>query len=434
MPVSDLRGILQYIPRFRDRVFVIAFDGEILESENFPNLLLDVAVLRSLNIRVLLVHGVRHQLDRARAEGAAVSNDDGAGVTDQRTLRIAVDAASRLSHHLLEGLSSVDLRAAVVNAVTAHPLGIVGGVDHQFTGRVERIDAEMLSLLLERGVVPVLPSIGFDGEGHTYRVNSDAIAVETAIALKAAKVIFLCEAGSLRIDGEIVRQLSLRDAEAAAQKPPSSLARNLALKLGWAARAGHGGVPRAHLLDGHQNEALLTEVFSREGVGTMVYGNEYEQIRRAQKRDVKRILDLIQQSVRDEALVPRTRADILAHLDDYWVLEVDRTVVGCVAIHPFPTENMAELACLYVSRSSENGGHGRKLVAWVDQIARERGVARLFALSTQAFAYLQQKGGYAEAPPEVLPPARREKYEASGRKSKVLVKEVTPAAVASPAG
>ena len=134
MPVSDLRGILQYIPRFRDRTFVIALDGEILESENFPNLLLDVAVLRSLNIRVALVHGVRHQLERAAgAAGVPLSNTDGAGITDAATLRLAVDASASLSHHLLEGLSSVDLRAAVVNAVTAYPLGIIGGVDHQHT-------------------------------------------------------------------------------------------------------------------------------------------------------------------------------------------------------------------------------------------------------------------------------------------------------------
>ena len=296
------------------------------------------------------------------------------------------------------------------------------------------MDAETLQLLLERGMVPVLPPLGFDGDGHTYRVNSDAIAVETAIALKAAKVIFLCESGSLEMDGRLVRQLSVQEAEAAAKKEGATPGRNLALKLGWAARAGRGGVPRAHLLNGHQDEALLTEIFSREGIGTMVYANDYEQIRRAQKRDVKRILDLIRQSVRDEALAPRTRADILAQLDDYWVLEVDRNIVGCVALHPYPAEGMAELACLHVSRTSENAGHGRKLVTWVDQLAREHGIGRLFALSTQAFVYLQQKGGFTEAAPEILPASRREKYEASGRKSKVLVKNVAPGALTATAG
>ena len=145
MQVSDLRGILQYIPRFRDRTFVIAIDGEVAASENFSNLLLDLAVLRSLNIKVVLVHGARHQVEERAAElGQQISNADGAGITDERTLAISLDAATRLTHEIMEGLTSVDLRAAYANVVIAYPAGILGGVDQQFTGKIERVDAQAL--------------------------------------------------------------------------------------------------------------------------------------------------------------------------------------------------------------------------------------------------------------------------------------------------
>ena len=425
MQVADLRGILQYVPRFRDRIFVIAIDGEIIESENFSNLLLDLAVLRSLNIRVVLVHGARHQIERrAQVEGITLSNADGSGITDAATLRVGLDAATRLTHELLEGLTSVDLRAAYANAIMAYPLGIIGGVDQQHTGKVERVDTETLQYLLEKGVVPVLPPLGFDGDGRTYRVNSDGIAVEVALALKAAKILFLCETGVLEDEGQLVRQLSIAEAEESLKKRRGAMPRNLALKLEWAARACREGIPRVHLLDGHQNEALLTEVFSSEGIGTMIYSNDYQQIRKAQKKDVRRIISLIRQSVQNEELVRRTRSDIVNQLDDYWVLEVDRNIVGCIALHPYPKEDMGELACLYVNRASEHSGYGRRLMAFVENLAREKGLGNLFALSTQAFVYLQQKGGFREATPEILPPTRREKYDESGRHSRVLIKPV----------
>ena len=426
MQVSDLRGILQYIPRFRDRTFVIAIDGEVAASENFSNLLLDLAVLRSLNIKVVLVHGARHQVEERAAElGQTISNADGVGITDERTLGISLDAATRLTHEIMEGLTSVDLRAAYANVIIAYPAGILGGVDQQFTGKIERVDAQALELFLTQGIVPVLPPLGFDGEGRTYRVNSDTVAVAVAEAVNAAKIIFLCETGTLKVDGQIVRQLSVAEAEEAVKKGRlGEHQRALASKIGHAARACRSGIPRVHVLDGHVNEALLAELFSNEGVGTMVYSNEYEHIRRAKRSDVRRISALIRQSVQDEELVHRTRTDILSQIDDYYVLELDRNIVGCVAMHVFRDENIAELACLYVHKSHANGGYGRKLVAFVEEQAREQGIAQLFLLSTQAFVFFQQKGGFHEATPEVLPAARRDKYQASGRRSKVLVKPV----------
>jgi amino-acid N-acetyltransferase len=425
--VSDLREILQYVPRFRGRIFVVAVDGEIAASENFHNVLLDLAVLRSLSIRTVVVHGASWQIEElARSRGVALSNADGTGVADEATLQVSIDAAIRLTNEIMEGLSAVDLRAAYLNAIIAHPAGILGGTDFQFTGKVERVDAKALKLLLEEGIVPVIPPLGFDGEGRTYRVNSDSIAVEVAEALQAAKIIFLAPGVTFANTAWLPRLLSISEAEEVLRKHRSDAAIGLQSKLEASARACRQGVPRAHLLNGSINEALLTEIFSHEGFGTMVYSNEYQQVRRIFKKDVRSVMTLIRQSVQSEELVSRTRNDILAHIEDYWVLEVDRQPVACVALHVYAPEKAGELACLYVSKAHENQGYGRKLMAFVENLAKEKGLTRLFALSTQAFMFLQQKGGYAEAPAESLPAVRLERYMQSGRNSKVLVKTLGP--------
>ncbi len=422
MNVSDLREILQYVPRFRERVFVVAIDGEVAASDNFSNILIDLAVLRSLSIKVVLVHGASHQIQQlARERNVAISNSDGTGVTDERTLDLSINAAIRLTNEIMEGLSAVDLRAAYVNAIIAHPAGILGGVDYQYTGRVERVDSKALRLLLDEGIVPVIPPLGFDGEGRTYRVNSDAAAVEVAEELSAAKIIYLAPGPP-----GLPRQLSVPETQEILKKRPADLAPGVISKLGCAARACVQGVPRVHILDGGVNEALLTEIFSHEGFGAMIYSNEYQQIRRIFKKDVRAVMSLIRQSVQNEELVRRTRTEILERLEDYWLLEIDRTPIACVALHVYPEDCAGELACLYVSKAHENQGHGRKLMAFVENLAREKGLKRLFALSTQAFNYLQQKGGFVEAPPEILPAVRRVKYEISGRKSKILLKTLAP--------
>src|SRR5437660_2616380 len=204
MKLTDLRGILQYIPQFREKTFILSVDGAIVTSENFANILLDIAVLRSLNIRVVLVHGASAQIKALAEEQSMKASDlDGAGITDAETLQLALTAANRLTHEILEGLSANDLRAACTNAIIAHPLGILQGVDHLFTGKVERVDVELLQMLLNQGVIPVVPPLGFDGDGKTYRVNSDSVAVAVAEALKATKLIFITAQDGLRFNDQI---------------------------------------------------------------------------------------------------------------------------------------------------------------------------------------------------------------------------------------
>lgn len=425
MNVSDLREILQYVPRFREKIFVVSVDGEIAASPNFANILLDLAVLRSLSIRVVLVHGASHQVQAAALKaGVTPSNTDGTGITDEATLEVSIDAAMRLTHEILEGLASVDLRAAYANAVIAHPAGILGGVDQGFTGRIERVDVKCLHMLLNEGIIPVVPPLGFDGEGHTYRVNSDHAASELAEALQAAKVIYL--SSDIKVPGlaALPRQLGIAEAEELLKKRKNGEAPNVYSKVDYGAKACRQGVLRVHILDGHVNEALLDEVFSNEGIGTMIYSNEYQQIRKIFKKDVRAIMSLIRQSMDNEELVRRTRAEILEQIQDYWVLEIDGKLMGCVALHVYPEDGCGELACLYVHKDHANEGHGRKLMAFTETLAREKGVRQLFALSTQAYKYLQIKGGYRESSPDIMPALRRKKYDAGGRQSKVLLKDL----------
>jgi amino-acid N-acetyltransferase len=422
---TDLRGILQYVPRYRERIFILAVDGVIVTDENFANILLDVAVLRSLNIRVVLVHGASAHIERLGAEQGIVPSDlVGTGVTDAATLSLALTAANRLTHEILEGLSANDLRAATTNAVIAHPAGIIQGVDLEFTGKVERVDVELLQALLAQQIVPVIPPLGFNGDGKSYRVSSDAVAVAVADALKAVKLIFITSQDGLVVNGELLRQMSAGDLEALLQKSRGAFLAESISKAQQAAAACRGGVERVHIINGREDDGLLAEVFSNEGIGTLIHANEYQQIRAARKKDIHAIRVLSRKGVEAGELVQRSRASIERALGDYYIFEIDRNPVACVALHVDADGKTGELAHLYVSPSHENLGIARKLIHFVESRARELGLSQVFALSTQAFTYFQSKAGFSEATPDDLPPARRDRYERSGRRSKVLVKRL----------
>jgi amino-acid N-acetyltransferase len=423
--LTDLRGILQYIPQFREKTFILAIDGAIVTDDNFPTLMLDVALLWSLNIRVVLVHGASAQI-MSLAEGQQVkaSDFDGAGVTDAATLDLALTAANRLTHEILEGLSANDLRAAYANVIIAHPVGILQGVDHLFTGKVERVDVDLLQSLLSQGVVPVIPPLGFDGDGKTYRVNSDGVAVAVAEQLKAIKLIFVTAQDGLIYRGEMISQMLVAELGKLVQQDSGGFAQEMISKAQHATAACTAGVPRVHVINGTLDEGLLGEVFSNHGLGTLIYANEYEHIRPAMKKDVRAIQSLTKQAVEADELLKRSKVAIEKSLGDYFIFEIDKNPVACVALHAYPEENQGELACLYVASSHENQGIGRKLIQFVEAKAREMGLRELLALSTQAFTYFQSKGGFVEGNPDDLPPQRREKYEQSGRNSKVLLKKL----------
>ncbi len=425
MKFADLRGILQYVPQFRGAVFVLAVDGEVVAGEHFAALLLDVAVLHSLSVRVVLVHGASHQVrELAEKRGIAITSSDGLGVTDATTLELSEEAINILAGHIMQQFTSVDLRGVTGTWLEAHPAGIIKGRDLEYTGTVERLDVAGLTAVLDKGMLPILSPLGYDGQGGVLRLNSDAAAQQIAIALKAQKIIYVSATSLKNPDGSRLPALSVEEAKkfAAALHPVRDAATISALTS--AARACENGVSRVHIVNGLQGEVLLEELFSNEGVGTMIYADEYQQIRPATVGDIPAMMGMIRQSVADDELVPRTRKAMRVALGDYFLFETDGNPIGVVAVHYYPEHKLAELACLYIRSAHENAGHGRKLVTFAERKARERGATRMIALSTQAWRYFEQKCGFHPATLDDLPPDRRRKLEASGRNSRVMIKEV----------
>jgi amino-acid N-acetyltransferase len=423
---TDLRGILKYVPRFQGQIFVIAVDGSIVADDNFSNLLVDIAVLRSLAIKVVIVHGISHQLkELSVARSIPITNSDGTGVTDAATLDLATRASSRVAHLLVEGLTQNALKCATTNAIRALPLGIIKGVDQQFTGKVERIDKEFIGELIDRQVVPVVSPVAFGPDGKSLRVNSDLLAAELAEALHATKIIYLTPAPGLEVDGEIRREIAVDALKKILDEKPERIAEASRSKAAHAVKAIETGTPRVHIIDGRVFDALLNEIFSNEGVGSLVYGNDYQQIRKARKSDVRLIYALTRAAVRREELINRTQQSIEKNIDQFFVFEIDENIIACVTLYFYPDKTqLAEVGSLYVMPFYHNRGIGKKMVDYACMVAKERGATLVVALSTQSFGFFTNVCGFEEATKDVLPEARLKLYEESGRNAKVLVKRL----------
>ncbi|MEO6003020.1 MAG: amino-acid N-acetyltransferase [Opitutus sp.] len=424
---TDLRGILQYVPRFQGQIFVVAIDGSIVADENFSNLLVDLAVLRSLGIKVVIVHGIGHQIQElSTARNIPITNVDGTGLTDAPTLDLAIRASSRVSHALIEGLTQNSLKCAITNAIRALPTGIIKGVDQQFTGKVERIDKEFLSELINSHVVPILSPIAFGPDGRSLRVNSDLLAAELAEALHATKIIYLTPHAGLEVNGEVRREMSVDAVRKLLADHPEHIAEATRSKATHAVKAIETGTPRVHILDGRVFDGLLNEIFSNDGVGSLVYGNDYQQIRKARKSDVRLVYNLTRAAVRREELLHRTQQAIEKNIDQFYVFEIDENIIACVTLYFYPDKpQLAEVGSLYVMPFYHNRGIGKKMVEYAVMMAKERGVKTVLALSTQSFGFFQNVVGFAEADKSILPDARLKTYDESGRNAKVLVKQLT---------
>ncbi len=433
MQFGDLRGILQYVPQFRGRTFVIALDGEVLASSSFSNFLLDLAVLRSLNVRVVLVHGAAQQIaELAKARGVDLSNSDGAGATDAATLEVSLDAITRLGGNIMQSLTALKIRAAMANAIIAHPAGVVRGVDQKLTGTIEKVDTAALEGFLNQDILPVISPVGYDGRGRTLRLNSDAVAVQVAIALNAAKIIFVSASeADFGLTPQISRQLSEDQASTLLDKIKSdgSTPVGQVSKLRHAIRACEEGVPRVHLVNSRRDDALLAELFSNEGVGTMVFSDAYQKVQAAQMSDVDEMILMMRKAMNDEQLVVRSREDIVDRLDDFSVISIDDNVVGCIALHAYDEPGrqrvVGELACLFIKRDHEGQGYGRRLIEHVEKRAKENGMTALFALSTQAADYFVDRVGYDRQQDLTwMPEERHQRYQQSGRNAVLLVKDL----------
>ncbi len=425
MRPTELRGVLQYVPRFRDKFVVLCLDASVVMHENFSNLLVDIAVMRSLNIQVGIAHGAAAEMERIAGDrGLTLSDLTGSGITDAATLEVASEASNHISQTILEGLASVDLKGAITNAVEAHPVGILKGVDHQFSGKIERVDAGFIQSLLQNNIIPVVPCVIGNGQRILFRINSDQAAFSLATNLNAVKIIYLTEHPGLVLDGELVKQIASSDVEQLLKDPVASISPAMHSKLRFAWRACRAGISRVHIINGTRDGDLLHEIFSPEGIGTLIYSNDFQQIRQATDTDVRSILAMTKDGVEADELIARTRHDIEGNLNDYHLFISNGQIVGCVAFHIEPGSAIGELAYLFVHPDHENQGIGKKLVKFVEEKARQSGLEALVALSTQTFSYFVQKAGFEEGTPDDLPPSRRKRYFNSGRKSKILIKRL----------
>jgi amino-acid N-acetyltransferase len=246
-----------------------------------------------------------------------------------------------------------------------------------------------------------------------------------AKSLRAIKLVYLSTESGIKGPAGVVRQMTVQEAEAFLKRHKPDLTPETVTKLTHAIRAGNEGIERVHIIDGREQEGLLGEVFSNEGIGTLVYANEYQSIRPAQKKDLRAVFNMIREGVQNDELVKRKRAELEKMIADFFVFEVDREPVACAALHVYPEQNAGEVASVFVDGRYENQGIGGKLIRYAENLARAKGLATLFCLSTQAVPFFINKGGFRLGTPDDLPPVRREKYDQSGRKSAVLVKQLT---------
>ncbi len=417
-----------YINAHRGRTFVIAFDGAAVAAGNFPELIHDISLLNSLGVRLVLVHGARPQID-ARLEIAGIGSQQHQGrrITDDATLAevkaavgvVRMNIEAQLSMGLANSpMAGARIRVSSGNLVTARPLGIIGGIDFCHTGEVRRIDTEAIRRQLDDETIVLLSPVGYSPTGEIFNLRFEEVATATAIQLKADKLIFLTDNAELRNkQGQVVTHMTPRQADAYLRQENHSL-------LPMALRACRQGVRRAHLLDRRQPGALLLELFSRNGSGTLISADSYDTVRQANIEDVGGILELIEPLERDGILVRRSRERLEMEIGHFTVMERDGMIIACAALYPFPQEALGELACLAVHPDYQREGRGDQLLNLIESQASHQGLRRLFVLTSRTAHWFQERG-FAPATLHDLPLQRQSLYNYQ-RRSKVFVKTLSP--------
>jgi amino-acid N-acetyltransferase len=439
--VEWFRAAAPYIHAFRDRTFVIAFGGECVTDGRFIDLVHDLNLLESLGVQLVLVHGARPQIDARLAERGIVPHMAGdRRVTDDAALRCVVESAGAVCLEIEALLSRAvadspmagsDIRVASGNFITARPIGVIDGVDFQHTGFVRKVDAIGIARRLEDDEIVVLPPLGYSPTGEIFNLTVEDVATAAAIALKAEKLIFLCEApGAIDLAGALIPELSANGAEQLLLDHPGQ-SEDLRIYLPCAARACRSGVARTHLISRHVDGALIQELFTREGMGTMVRPDIPDVLRAATPADIPGLIALIEPLEADGILVRRDRGLLQSEIGRFWVLEYQHEIIGSVALYPFTEEASAELACLAINPEHRNFGRGDSLLRHVEYQARQRGIRRLFLLSTRTGQWFEERG-FKETGVEELPQRKQELYNYE-RRSKIFVKDLGPVALPPPA-
>ena len=432
--VAWFRRSAPYINAHRGRTVVVSVGGEALGGDQAPALLHDVALLNSLGVRVVLVPGARPQVERRlRERGGDVRYEGGYRITDALALECLKEAVGALRVEI-EALLSMGvanspmagfrLRVASGNFVTAKPLGVREGVDYQHTGEVRRVDVAGIQERLTDGNVVLVSPLGYSPTGEVFNMVAEDVALGVATALGADKLIYLTEGDALLDErGELIRELDLHEASQRLQALHGQPHGETGLRLLDAAvRACRHGVRRVHLVDDGRDGGLLLELFTRDGIGTLVAGNPFESLRAATVDDVGGILELIEPLERDGVLVRRSREELETRIDDYVVVERDGMVIATAALSPHHSAGMAELECFVIHPEYRGGQRGDMLLRHVEREARAHGLERLFVLTTRTAHWFRERG-FEPARLEDLPMERQALYNLQ-RRSQVFIKPI----------
>ena len=431
--VEWFRRAAPYINAHRGRTFVIEIDAESTDDPQLHGIVHDLALMRSLGIDLVVVHGARLQVEqRIRMQGLAPRYAAGVRITDIATLDAAKQAIGA-AHVQLEALLSMGVanspmagakvRVASGNFITARPIGIRDGVDYEHTGEVRRIDAQAIRQRLADGAIVLVSPLGYSPTGEVFSLRAEEVATAIAAEMGTAKLVFLFD-GSGFVDGEgsLIRELTLEEAKALAAglRPGADERDALGNRLRQSIHACRSGVSRVHVIDRRIEGALLLELFSRDGVGTMINADTYDSIRRASIDDIGGILELIRPLEESGALVRRSREKLETEIVHFNVVQRDGAIVACAAMYPYPENRLAELACLAVDDGYRRAQYGERLLTLAEREAREAGAERLFVLTTRAAHWFRERG-FVEADHSILPDERQTLYNFQ-RRSRVLVR------------
>lgn len=430
--VSWFRNSSPYINAHRGRTFVIAFGGEAVADANFAHLVHDIALLNTLGVRLVLVHGARPQIEqRLHARGVKMRYANGLRVTDDAAL-VCVKEATGAVRVEIEALLSTGvanspmagacIRVASGNFVTARPLGVRAGVDYLHTGEVRRVDTQAIQKNLEDGSIVLISPIGYSPTGEIFNLSAEDVATQVAVALHADKLLYLMESeGPLDAHKRLIQQLTVSEA-GKLLGAKRELAEDVKKHLASAMHACRHGVHRAHLLNRHIDGALLLELFTRDGIGTLISATVYEDTRPATIDDVGGILELIVPLEQEGVLVRRSRERLETEIEHFTVMERDGMVVACAALYPFAKEHAAELACFTVHPQYRDAGRGEALLEYIERLAKGKKIKRLFGLTTHTAHWFVERG-FQEAKIADLPVARQALYNYQ-RNSKVFAKKI----------
>ncbi|WP_367154704.1 amino-acid N-acetyltransferase [Methylomonas sp. HYX-M1] len=400
--VNWFRNSAPYIHAHRNRTFVIFFSGAAVTETGFDSLIHDLAMLKSLGARLVLVHGIRPQIDeRVLQQGDTPKFHHHLRITDINTLRYVKQAAG-LVRVEIEALLSMGvsgspmagakIRVASGNFVTAQPLGVLAGIDYCYTGKVRRIDAEAIHQQLDQQNVVLISPIGYSPSGEVFNVSAEEVATEVAIALHAEKLILLTDQLCLSpVDKQPIQQLTADQAGRLLQQYPD-MPEPVVHSLNAAIQSCRRGVQRAHLIDRHVDGGLLLELFTRDGVGTLISSQEFETLRPATLDDIGGIMELIKPLEQQGILVKRSREKLEMQIGDYIVIERDGLIIGCTAFHVMPDGQNAEIACLAVHPEYRKGARGNRLLEHLTQKAAQQSIERLFVRSTQTAHWFVERG------------------------------------------